>query len=259
MKNYSLRDQIRDYWSVRAETYDLGRGHGIAQVGEREIWRDLIREKLGSGQGRKALDLATGTGEIAQLMNEAGFSVTGMDFTEPMLDRAKAKASLKNLPIRYILRDVEQTHEDADSYDVLVCRNLVWTLVDPAASFAEWFRVLRPGGLLMIVDADHISTTWADWLHKIWGRWFGAKPDGHSLLTAEQWSNHFNIVRQLPFRTGAKAASVSGLLESAGFHEVSTDTSLRQLRAIQAHGQGWTGWLRSQTRHRFVVCCKKPH
>ena len=99
MTNYHLREQIRDYWSIRAETYDLGRGHGIAQIGERDIWHDLIQGKLGPANGRIALDLATGTGEIAQLMHAAGFTVTGMDFTESMLDKAKAKAAATGLPL----------------------------------------------------------------------------------------------------------------------------------------------------------------
>ena len=258
MQNYSLRDQIRDYWAIRAESYDAGRGHGIAQIGERDAWLDLIRARLGPGEGRLALDLATGTGEIALLMHAAGFAVTGMDFTEPMLDRAKAKAAARGLPIRFLLRDVEHTHEPDASYDVLVTRNLVWTLVDPAASFAEWHRLLKPGGRLMIVDGDHVSVTWADRLHSFWGRWFGATADGHSLLTPEQWANHHAIVAQLPFSQGARAKMVATLLQSGGFGDISIDIGLISLRKIQARGQGWTGWLRSRTRHRFVICCTKP-
>lgn len=256
--NYSLRDQIRDYWSIRAETYDLGRGHGIAQLGERDVWLDLIRQKLSTGASRAALDLATGTGEIAQLMAASGFVVTGVDFAEPMLEKAKAKAEVRHLPIRYLLRDVEHTREPDASYDVLICRNLVWTLVEPQKAFAEWLRLLKPGGTLMIVDADHVTTTPADRLHKLWGRIFGQKADGHSLLTPEQWSNHHAIVAQLPFRTGARAEVTGKLLSDAGFADIAIDTTVKPLRSIQASGQGWTGWLRSQTRHRFVICARKP-
>jgi ubiquinone/menaquinone biosynthesis C-methylase UbiE len=258
MKNYNLRDQIRDYWSGRAEAYDLGRGHGIAQQGERDVWLDLIRDKLGPANGRSALDLATGTGEIAQLMQASGFAVTGMDFTEAMLNKAKAKAETRNLPIRYVLRDVEQTHEADDTYDILICRNLVWTLVDPAASFSEWLRVLKPAGTLMIVDADHITTNWVDRLHRLWGKWFGAKPDGHSLLTPEQWSNHYAIVEQLPYKRGARAEIIASALSAAGFVTIEVDTKVPSLRSVQAAGQGWTGWLRSKVRHRFVICASKP-
>jgi ubiquinone/menaquinone biosynthesis C-methylase UbiE len=258
MRNYSLRDQIRDYWAIRAATYDQGRGHGMSQRGELEAWLEMIHAKLGPGEGRSALDLATGTGEIAQLMHRAGFAVTGMDFTEPMLDRARSKAAAAGLPIRYLLRDVETTGEPDASYDILICRNLVWTLVDPAASFAEWLRLLRPGGTLMIVDADHVSKNWADRLHRLWTRWFGAKPDGHSMLTAAQWQNHHAIVAQLPFSAGARAKAIAAMLEDAGYGAIHIDQSLRPLRRISARGNGWTGWLRSAMQHRFVICCTKP-
>lgn len=258
MQNYDLREQIRDYWSVRAEQYDLGKGHGIVQPGERETWLKLIQDKLGDGKGRRALDLATGTGEIAQLMHEAGFNVTGIDFTESMLDRARAKANRRNFPIRYILRDVEHTLEADETYDVLICRNLVWTLVEPGSTFSEWLRVLKPGGTLMIVDADHVSTTWADALHQVWGRWFKTGLDGHSLLTPEQRANHLSIVSQLPYRSGLRAEVVRQNLHHAGFVEIEVDTKVPSLRSIQAHGDGWTGWLRSHAKHRFVICCRKP-
>lgn len=258
LQNYSLRDQIRDYWAVRADSYDAGRGHGIAQNGERDAWLDLLNARLGPGDGRSALDLATGTGEIALLMHAAGFVVTGMDFTEPMLERAMVKAATHDLPIRFLLRDVEHTREPDESYDVLVTRNLVWTLVDPSTALAEWYRVLKPGGRLLIVDGDHVSVTWADRLQKLWARWFGTRTDGHSMLTAEQWANHHAIVAQLPFSQGARAKAVVALLQRAGFAEMAADTDMTSLRKFQAQGQGWIGWLRSKTRHRFVICCSKP-
>ena len=43
------------------------------------------------------------------------------------------------------LGDAEQTLEADASYDAVVNRHLVWTLVDPEAAFAEWFRILQPG------------------------------------------------------------------------------------------------------------------
>ena len=40
----------------------------------------------------------------------------------------------------------------------IVNRHLVWTLVDPKAAFAEWLRVLKPGGTLLIIDGDFVNS-----------------------------------------------------------------------------------------------------
>lgn len=71
-------------------------GHEIFSEDEREAWHALLLKHLGPGEGRKALDLASGTGVISHLMDDLGFQVTGMDWSETMLALAgkKQKAGL---------------------------------------------------------------------------------------------------------------------------------------------------------------------
>jgi ubiquinone/menaquinone biosynthesis C-methylase UbiE len=258
MSNFSVREQIREYWSIRAETYDGGRGHGIEKHQEQPAWLRLIEDHVGLGNGRKALDLATGTGEIAMVLDAAGFDVTGVDFAEPMLEKARSKARAAGLSIRFIMRDVEQTLEPDGAYDVLMARNLVWTLIDPAASFAEWRRLLQPGGKLLIVDADHVSKNWADRLHAFWRARFPAPEDDHANLTPAQWADHHAIVDQLHFREGARAEQVAKLLEEAGFVDIRVDVGMREIKQAQWFGGPWTARLRAHVRHRFTISCSRP-
>lgn len=161
-KNDSLRDEIKTYWSGRAATFDLSPGHEIFSEEERKAWHALVLKHLGQGEGRKALDLASGTGVISHLMDDLGFQVTGMDWSETMLELARAKAKTRGRNIRFFVGDAENTMEPDESADVIITRHLVWTLVDPKASFAEWFRVLKPGGRLLIVDGDFVNTGWRE-------------------------------------------------------------------------------------------------
>lgn len=126
-----MRDEIRDYWSDRAATFDYDPGDRIGS--DMLAWQALFRRHLGDANGRALLDLASGTGEIARLSQSLGFIVTGLDWSEPMLDRARAK-----LPdVSFLQADAERTTLPSASMDVIVTRHLVWTLVDPVAAFAE--------------------------------------------------------------------------------------------------------------------------
>jgi ubiquinone/menaquinone biosynthesis C-methylase UbiE len=177
--NYSIRDEIRDFWSERAATFDQSVGHEIFSEGERKGWQRLIRKHLGAGQGRAALDLACGTAVISHLMNDVGFKVTGLDWSDAMLAQARAKAKKRGTDIRFVAGDAENTMEPKDSYDVITNRHLVWTLVDPASAFKEWFSVLKPGGKVLILDGNMGKETWVKGLQQLWTKVTGKPPASH--------------------------------------------------------------------------------
>ena len=129
--NFGLRDEIKAYWSARAATFDLSPGHEIFSEEERAAWHRLVEKHLGRGEGKSALDLASGTGVISHLMDDLGYRVTGLDWAEPMLERAKAKAKSRNRAITFRMGDAENTMEPDAAHDVIINRHLVWTLVDP--------------------------------------------------------------------------------------------------------------------------------
>ena len=183
--NYSLRDEIREYWSARAATFDEQVGHEIFSEAERQAWQSLVLRHLGPGQGRAALDLASGTGVISHLLDGLGFSVTGLDWSEAMLARARAKAQARGAQIRFVMGDAERTLEHPGSYDAIVTRHLVWTLVDPLAAFEEWYNLLKPGGRVLIIDGDFVSDTIVRRIVRAWERLSGkaaAVPQGSDAM-----------------------------------------------------------------------------
>ena len=128
--NHSLKDDIRAYWSKRAETFDNSTGHRIEDSAEAPAWQALFTQALGPLAGKRVLDLACGTGEISRMILALGADVTGVDFAEPMLERAQRKH--KGAAFRGHLADVENLSLEADSaYDAVITRHLVWTLTDP--------------------------------------------------------------------------------------------------------------------------------
>jgi len=258
VQNWSVKDDIREYWTIRAGTYDISPGHGIARVREMDAWKHLITAHLGEGNGRKALDLACGTGVMTMLMYELGFEVTGLDFTEAMMERARRKAEAADARIAFLPRDAEETLEPDASYDVVIARHLVWTLVDPEKAFREWFRILKPGGRLLIIDGDFVRKTWLERLVPLLDRMFGKEKDGHSLLTPEQWQAHRWIVERVYFSEGVRAGEVHLLMDGAGFEEVKADTNLSGIRKARGISPFSRRRLVSALQHRFAVSGGKP-
>ena len=143
--NFTLKEEIRAYWSARAESFDLSFGHAIKSDRELKAFQRLIGDSFGP-EPLDVLDLACGTGEITRALLSLNHRVTALDFSEAMLERARAK---HGKAARFRLGDAERLLDEDASYDAAITRHLVWTLTDPEAALSEWFRVLRPGGRLL--------------------------------------------------------------------------------------------------------------
>lgn len=256
--NFSLRDEIRDYWSARAETFDLSVGHEIFSERERRAWHRLIRKHLGAGNGRRALDLACGTGVVSHLMHDLGYAVTGLDWSEAMLSKAGAKATQRGSDIRFLLGDAERTLEDKECYDVLVTRHLVWTLVEPPAAFAEWFSLLKPGGRLLIVDGDFVSETWTARLRKLVERLASGTAKPAAGLDQAMAERHRSILSRLHFSRGAKADEICALLMEAGFEVPVVDIRLGAIHRAQARHLNFLKALERSTQYRYAISATKP-
>lgn len=255
--NFSIRDEIREFWSERAETFDDSVGHEIFSEAERRGWHRLIRRHLGDGEGRAALDLASGTGVISHLMHDLDFRVTGIDWSETMLARAREKARVRNAAIRFVAGDAENTMEPRGSYDALVCRHLVWTLVDPAAACAEWFGLLRSGGKLLIIDGNMGKPTWVAHLRTALTRITGRSFDPPH-MSAELLRRHAAIRSRVYFRDAMPAAAIVALLEEAAFVDVVVDRRLTDIHLAQARKMPLLRALERLAQDRFAICATRP-
>ncbi|WP_159993952.1 class I SAM-dependent methyltransferase [Roseomonas sp. 18066] len=224
----------------------------MATMAEREAWATLLRRHLGA-EARQVLELAFGTGEVTGVLLPMGLSVTGLDLTEAMLCRAKAKHA--GAPgLRLFLGDAEATGEPGAAYDAVVSRHLVWTLVDPAA-FRDWHRVLRPGGRVVIADGDYVRQGAFDRLRLRLSNWLATAQGATS--PAIDWAAHAAIQRQVFFREGLRPQPLRRMLEEAGF----TDFRLERPRgphAAQRRGAPLRQKLRVGIWNSFVLSCGKP-
>jgi ubiquinone/menaquinone biosynthesis C-methylase UbiE len=153
---------IRDHWDRRARTFDDEAGHGLLSEDQRRAWLDLL--SLFSGKPpQRVLDVGCGTGFLALRFAELGHTVTGTDLSPEMIDRACRKAEQAGLELDFRVGNASALDGPDEMYDIVAARHVLWNLPDPERGVAEWLRVLRPGGRLILIEGkwahDDESTT----------------------------------------------------------------------------------------------------
>jgi ubiquinone/menaquinone biosynthesis C-methylase UbiE len=252
--NWSLKEQIKAYWSRRAATFDDSFGHRILPGPEHDAWVAVLRDLLGR-EPLDVLELASGTGEVTKILLSLGHHVTGIDFSEAMVERSRMKH--RNHPrARFVLGDAENTMEPDGAYGAVVCRHLVWTLIDPEAALRDWARSLKPGGRLVVFDGDFVNLSWSGRLAKramtALERRAGGDPQRDPALAAE----HSEILARLPFKDGLTFETLRGLAIRAGFSDV-THGSYRPIARAQRRIAGPHDWLRTWVHERFILSARR--
>lgn len=255
VNNFHLKEEIREYWSKRSETFDLAFGHRIPPGPEFDAWQRPIRDMLGESP-QTVLELACGTGEVTRLIHDLGHEVTALDFSEAMLSVAKHKHAGKPR-LRFLLADAENTMEPDDCYDAIICRHLVWTLTQPEKAFQEWFRVLKPSGRLLVFDGDWAKPTrigrLASMLIALIDRF--STPDQY--YDGAQGEKHRKIMQQLPFGDGLRPERIIPLLKEAGFSDISLQ-SHAPIAVAQRKQADLRNRLRTRVYRRFILTATKP-
>ena len=147
------------YWTRRAPSYS-GVHQEELNSSQRMVWSHALDSRiLGHFAGRsrediRVLDVGTGPGFFAIILTELGYQVTAVDYTDAMLEEARRNAGALAGKIDFCAMNVEKLTFPDGCFDVIVSRNLTWNLPAPERAYAQWARVLKPGGLLLNFDAN---------------------------------------------------------------------------------------------------------
>src|ERR1700736_7018094 len=141
--------QIRQMFDEIAPRYDAR--NRLFSVDRDRAWRRRAARRAGLRPGQTALDLCTGTGRLAhELLPFVGPSgrVVGIDFSPAMLELARRREPR----VEFRLGDVTHLSEPDASVDAITIAFGLRNLVDRETALREMFRVLRPGGRLVIIE-----------------------------------------------------------------------------------------------------------
>jgi len=125
--------------------YDTPLGSLVDQV-EKELVLNLAEVK----PGEEVLDLGCGTGNYSFWLAGKKLQVTGVDISDNMLDIARKKAGRENVDINFVKSDIEDLPFKDNTFDLVVSVTVFEFLTNPEAVAREAWRVLKPGGKLVI-------------------------------------------------------------------------------------------------------------
>ncbi len=153
----SIKDRVQNYWTKRVDSfYDLR--HDEIESNKAERWTREIQKYIPEGKALHILDIGCGTGFFEIILGREGHSVIGIDLTEEMVRGANEMIDMYGLDTAKVYAkqmDAENLAFPGNSFDMIVTRNVTWTLPHPIEAYHEWKRVLKPGGVLLNFDAEY--------------------------------------------------------------------------------------------------------
>ena len=210
----SRKERIAGYWSKRSDSFQAQRRAELhSSMADRwllEIQKYLPQRKL------KILDVGCGSGFFTILLGKQGHEALGTDLTPDMIEKSRELAKEEGVDCKFEIMDAENLDFPDETFDVVISRNLTWTLPDAGHAYEEWCRVLKKGGILLNFDANYGSSNFADTSHL-------PENHTHNQVGMDMMQECEEIKKQLPISSYIRPAWDVETLGNLGILELSLD------------------------------------
>ena len=201
-------DENRDMFDRIAAHYD--RANRLLSFGRDKIWRQQAVEELQPWDEGRYLDVGTGTGDLVdEILKQApGAHIDGIDPSEKMLHIAKSK----NLPdsVHFFPADATALPMEDETYDGIILGFCFRNIEQREKALSEFFRVLKPGGRLVILEAIYpknpivrlgynLYATLVPLIGKIWGEGSAYRYLMQSIKAFPSIDTFIKIIRSIGF------------------------------------------------------------
>ncbi|MGH1576814.1 bifunctional demethylmenaquinone methyltransferase/2-methoxy-6-polyprenyl-1,4-benzoquinol methylase UbiE [Planktotalea sp.] len=159
--------RVQGVFNSVASKYDIM--NDVMSMGIHRIWKEAMMDWLAPRAGQQLLDVAGGTGDISfKFLGRAGQGhATVLDLTEPMLieGRKRAEAGKMAGSLDWVVGDAMALPFEDNSFDVYTISFGIRNVTRPQEALNEAFRVLRPGGRLMVLEFSQIPNPAMQWAY----------------------------------------------------------------------------------------------
>ena len=216
-----------------ASKYDVM--NDLMSMGIHRIWKDAMMDWLAPRPGQRLLDVAGGTGDVAfRFLGRApGSSAVVCDMTESMLveGRQRAEAGAMADRLDWVVGDAMALPFADNSFDVYTISFGIRNVVRIDEALREAYRVLRPGGRLMVLEFSQIPN---DLMQKAYDLYsFNVIPTMGQVVTGDRDSYQYLVesIRQFPDQE-----TFAGMIRAAGFGQVKYRNLTMGIAALHS---GW--------------------
>ena len=200
-----------------ANRYDLM--NDLMSVGIHRLWKDAMMDWLAPRAGQRLLDVAGGTGDIAFrfLARAPEARATVLDMTESMLIEGQKRAEAENLADRldWVVGDAMALPFADNTFDVYTISFGIRNVTRIPDALAEAFRVLKPGGRLMVLEFSQLPNPALQWAYDRYS--FNVIPAMGQAVANDRDSYQYLVesIRKFPDQD-----SFASMIRQAGFEQV---------------------------------------
>ena len=215
-RRYTEEIGIADFWNNAAAEYEAA--HELA---DKPVWQKVLAALIGLDKEQYILDVATGTGMIANMLGADGYAnVTGADISEGMMRIAIDHAIEQNTKVGFIYGNAMELPFAEDTFDVVINSRLLWTLSEPETAIKEWHRVLKPGGKVIAINE--------------------LEEEGIRCSSIESYQEKTNV-GEYPFANAGRE-QISEVFRKAGFANVSVN-SMPGCHMVTSDKENWFAFV----------------
>ena len=225
--------KVQNVFTSVASKYDIM--NDVMSMGVHRIWKEAMMDWLAPKSGQKLLDVAGGTGDISfKFIKRSGAAhSTVLDITENMLLEGRKRAEANQLvdSLNWIVGDAMSLPFADNSFDVYTISFGIRNVTQPQIALDEAFRVLRPGGRLMVLEFSQIPVPLAQKAYDLYS--FNVIPFMGKLITNDRDSYQYLVesIRKFPDQE-----TFLSMVQQSGFE----NTSYRNLSfGIAVLHSGW--------------------
>jgi demethylmenaquinone methyltransferase/2-methoxy-6-polyprenyl-1,4-benzoquinol methylase len=216
-----------------ASKYDIM--NDVMSVGIHRVWKDAMMDWLAPRDGQRLLDVAGGTGDVAFrfLTRAPGASATVLDMTESMLIEGQKRAEAAQMAdkLEWIVGDAMALPFEDNSFDRYTISFGIRNVTRIPQALSEAFRVLRPGGRLMVLEFSQIPNDGLQRLYDLYS--YNVIPRMGQAIAGDRDSYQYLVesIRRFPDQE-----TFAAMIRSAGFEQVSYRNLSMGIAALHS---GW--------------------